>query len=179
MFRQKLHWIPAPIASKLPLAKSGHRPVARHGCFRSYEQASARIMAGAKRVMIGAAPFDRCRCQYRSGVNDHEMIKILSSVSLAHPSALVPLLYVFNHAHGINQQWWPKSMQWPLTKTVLWPSPRDLRRAGFLVITLFHHISGTAMVNRDDLPHMAKTRWMGIYRVPTMDVAIDVTFTFW
>ena len=181
-FRQKIALIQQPIATKLPWEKLGIDMVLEStGHFRSYEQASQHIIAGAKQVMIGAAPFDYVDASIVVGVNDHELSrdkKILSSVSCT-TQALVPLLYVLHRAYGIESAMMTEIHAVTADQTVLDQVHRDLRRArasGHNIIPTTS--SSIAAVNRV-MPHMAgKVNGYSI-RVPTMDVAaIDVTFTF-
>ena len=74
------------------------------GHFRSYEQASKHKRAGAKQVIIGAAPFDKVDASIVMGVNDHLLYHrptIISGVSCT-TQALVPLLYLLDTTLGVD-----------------------------------------------------------------------------
>ena len=151
------------------------------GLFRSREAATQHITAGAKRVIIGAAPFDTVDAAIVYGVN-HQEVKasdqIISSVSCT-TQALVPLVKIIDDAFGIDTALMTEIHAVTADQTVLDQVHRDLRRArasGHNIIPTTS--SSIAAVNRV-MPHMAgKVNGYSI-RVPTMDVAaIDVTFTF-
>lgn len=181
-FQQKIALIQQPNPAKLPWDSLGVDMVLEStGHFRSYEQASQHILAGAKQVMVGAAPFDHVDASIVVGVNDHEISldkKILSSVSCT-TQALVPLLYVLDQAFGIESAMMTEIHAVTADQTVLDQVHRDLRRArasGHNIIPTTS--SSIGAVNRV-MPHMAgKVNGYSI-RVPTIDVAaIDVTFIF-
>src|SRR5690606_34266491 len=72
--------------------------------FRSREAATRHITAGAKRVIIGAAPFDSVDAAIVYGVNHYEVKdtdQIISSVSCT-TQALVPLVKIIDDAFGIE-----------------------------------------------------------------------------
>ena len=74
------------------------------GLFRSRAAATQHISAGAKRVIIGAAPFDTVDAAIVYGVNHHEVKasdQIISSVSCT-TQALVPLVKIIDDAFGIH-----------------------------------------------------------------------------
>ncbi len=74
------------------------------GLFRSHADATRHLEAGAKRVIIGAAPFDHVDAAIVYGVN-HADVKatdqIISSVSCT-TQALVPLVKIIDDAFGIE-----------------------------------------------------------------------------
>ena len=74
------------------------------GLFRSRFAATQHIQAGAKRVIVGAAPFDSVDAAIVYGVNHHEVKatdQIISSVSCT-TQALVPLVKIIDDAFGIE-----------------------------------------------------------------------------
>lgn len=151
------------------------------GHFRSYEQAYQHITAGAKQVIVGAAPFDRVDASIVLGVNEQELSrdkKILSSVSCT-TQAVVPLLFVLDKAFGVKSAMLTEIHAVTADQTVLDQVHRDLRRArasGHNIIpTTSSSINAVARV----LPQMAGKINGHSIRVPTMDVAaIDMTFIF-
>lgn len=179
-FAQRIELLKEPNPQQLPwqtldidvvLESTGH--------FRSYADAYLHIQAGAKQVIIGAAPFDTVDASIVLGVNDHELTrdkKILSGVSCT-TQALVPLLYVLDNALGIEAAMLTEIHAVTADQTVLDQVHRDLRRArasGHNIIpTTSSSINAVARV----LPHMADKINGHSIRVPTIDVAaIDVTF---
>lgn len=168
---QALPW--QSLAIDVVLESTGH--------FRSYEQAYQHIHAGAKQVIVGAAPFDHVDASIVLGVNDHELTcdkKVLSSVSCT-TQALVPLLYILDNAFGIKSAMLTEIHAVTADQNVLDQVHRDLRRArasGHNIIpTTSSSINAVARV----LPQMAGKINGHSIRVPTIDVAaIDVTFQF-
>ncbi|MFO1366958.1 MAG: type I glyceraldehyde-3-phosphate dehydrogenase [Acinetobacter sp.] len=75
------------------------------GLFRSRADATRHVEAGAKRVIIGAAPFDSVDAAIVYGVNHHDVKvttdQIISSVSCT-TQALVPLVKIIDDAFGID-----------------------------------------------------------------------------
>ena len=101
------------------------------GLFRSREAATRHIKAGAKRVIIGAAPFDTVDAAIVYGVNHHEIKasdQIISSVSCT-TRALVPLVKIIDDAFGIDTAMMTEIHAVTADQTVLDKAHRDLRRA--------------------------------------------------
>lgn len=151
------------------------------GCFRSYEQAYQHILAGAKQVIIGAAPFDTVDASIVLGVNEHELTldkTIISSVSCT-TQALVPLLNVLDNAYQIQSAMMTEIHAVTADQTVLDQVHRDLRRARASGHNIIPTTSSSIAAVSRVLPHMAgKINGYSI-RVPTINVAaIDVTMTF-
>lgn len=101
------------------------------GLFRSREAATGHISAGAKRVIIGAAPFDSVDAAIVYGVNHHEVKasdQIISSVSCT-TQALVPLVKIIDDAFGIDTALMTEIHAVTADQSVLDHAHRDLRRA--------------------------------------------------
>ncbi|MEG2569611.1 MAG: glyceraldehyde 3-phosphate dehydrogenase NAD-binding domain-containing protein, partial [Acinetobacter sp.] len=101
------------------------------GLFRSREAATQHIQAGAKRVIIGAAPFDTVDAAIVYGVNHHEVKasdQIISSVSCT-TQALVPLVKIVDDAFGISSALMTEIHAVTADQSVLDHAHRDLRRA--------------------------------------------------
>ncbi|HEX5382497.1 MAG TPA: glyceraldehyde 3-phosphate dehydrogenase NAD-binding domain-containing protein, partial [Acinetobacter sp.] len=101
------------------------------GLFRSREAATRHIQAGAKRVIIGAAPFDTVDAAIVYGVNHHEVKasdQIISSVSCT-TQALVPLVKILDDAFGIQTALMTEIHAVTADQSVLDHAHRDLRRA--------------------------------------------------
>ena len=181
-FEFKIQLLQQPNPTKLPWDALGIDVVLEStGHFRSYEQASQHISAGAAQVLIGAAPFDHVDASIVLGVNNHELSldkKILSSVSCT-TQALVPLLYVLDEAYGIASAMMTEIHAVTADQTVLDQVHRDLRRARASGHNIIPTTSSSIGAVNKVMPHMADKINGYSIRVPTMDVAaIDVTFTF-
>ena len=101
------------------------------GLFRSHAYATRHLEAGAKRVIIGAAPFDHVDAAIVYGVN-HADVKasdqIISSVSCT-TQALVPLVKIIDDAFGIETALMTEIHAVTADQSVLDHAHRDLRRA--------------------------------------------------
>lgn len=101
------------------------------GLFRSRAAATRHITAGAKRVIIGAAPFDTVDAAIVYGVNHHDVKptdQIISGVSCT-TQALVPLVKIIDDAFGIDTAMMTEIHAVTADQCVLDHAHRDLRRA--------------------------------------------------
>ncbi|MFM2333830.1 MAG: hypothetical protein RIQ74_2680, partial [Pseudomonadota bacterium] len=101
------------------------------GLFRSRADATRHIEAGAKRVIIGAAPFDSVDAAIVYGVNHAEVKatdQIISGVSCT-TQALVPLVKIIDDAFGIETALMTEIHAVTADQSVLDHAHRDLRRA--------------------------------------------------
>ena len=151
------------------------------GHFRSYEQASLHINAGAKQVIIGAAPFDDVDACIIMGVNSDELtqdLPIVSSVSCT-TQALVPLIDTLDKAFGVQSAMMTEIHAVTADQTVLDQAHRDLRRARASGYNIIPTTSSSIAATERVLPTMTGKINGHSIRVPTIDVAaIDVTFVF-
>lgn len=151
------------------------------GHFRSYDQAFAHIEAGAKQVVIGAAPFDRVDACVVMGVNDELLTRklpIISSVSCT-TQALVPLIDILDRAFGITSVMMTEIHAVTADQTVLDQAHRDLRRARASGHNIIPTTSSSIAATEQVLPHIQGRINGHSIRVPTIDVAaIDVTVVF-
>lgn len=150
------------------------------GLFRSRAAATQHLDAGAKRVIIGAAPFDSVDCAIVYGVNHHEVKttdQIISSVSCT-TQALVPLVKIIDDAFGIQTALMTEIHAVTTDQAVLDHAHRDLRRARAAGHNIIPTTSSALGALKQVLPKMAyKVEGYSI-RVPTLNVAaIDLTFT--
>ncbi|MFW2176463.1 MULTISPECIES: type I glyceraldehyde-3-phosphate dehydrogenase [unclassified Moraxella] len=171
-----------PNPSQLPWQALGVAIVLEStGIFRSYDEAYQHITAGARQVIVGAAPFDRVDASIVLGVNDHELSRdkpILSGVSCT-TQALVPLLAVLDEAFGVQSAMLTEIHAVTADQNVLDQVHRDLRRARASGHNIIPTTSSSINAVGRVLPKMiGKINGYSI-RVPTIDVAgIDVTFSF-
>ena len=101
------------------------------GLFRSHADATRHLQAGAKRVIIGAAPFNHVDAAIVYGVNHNEVKvtdQIISSVSCT-TQALVPLVKIIDDAFGIETALMTEIHAVTADQSVLDHAHRDLRRA--------------------------------------------------
>ena len=151
------------------------------GHYRSYEQASVHIEAGAKQVIIGAAPFDHVDASIVMGVNSESLTRdlpIISSVSCT-TQALVPLIDTLDKAFGVKSAMMTEIHAVTADQTVLDQAHRDLRRARASGYNIIPTTSSSIAATERVLPNMIGKINGHSIRVPTIDVAaIDVNFIF-
>ncbi|MDO5651249.1 MAG: type I glyceraldehyde-3-phosphate dehydrogenase [Moraxella sp.] len=148
------------------------------GLFRSYQGANLHRTAGARQVIIGAAPFDYVDASIVLGVNDGELnqdLSIISGVSCT-TQALVPLLAVLDRHFGIQSAMMTEIHAVTADQTVLDKAHRDWRRARASGHNIIPTTSSSIAATERVLPQMAGKINGHSIRVPTMNVAaIDVT----
>lgn len=151
------------------------------GHYRSYKQASVHIEAGAKQVIIGAAPFDHVDASIVMGVNSESLTRdlpIISSVSCT-TQALVPLIDTLDKAFGVKSAMMTEIHAVTADQTVLDQAHRDLRRARASGYNIIPTTSSSIAATERVLPNMIGKINGHSIRVPTIDVAaIDVNFIF-
>jgi len=151
------------------------------GHFRSYEQATLHIDAGAQQVIIGAAPFDDVDACIVMGVNTDALtleLPIISSVSCT-TQALVPLIDTLDKAFGVQSAMMTEIHAVTADQTVLDQAHRDPRRARASGYNIIPTTSSSIAATERVLPAMVGKINGHSIRVPTIDVAaIDVTFAF-
>ncbi|MHA3890639.1 type I glyceraldehyde-3-phosphate dehydrogenase [Acinetobacter sp. GXMZU3951] len=149
------------------------------GLFRSHEAATRHIRAGAKRVIIGAAPFDMVDAAIVYGVNHHDVKasdQIISSVSCT-TQALVPLVKIIDDAFGIQTALMTEIHAVTADQSVLDHAHRDLRRARASGQNIIPTTSSALGALKQVMPKMEDRIDGYSIRVPTINVAaIDLTF---
>ena len=149
------------------------------GLFRSREAATRHITAGAKRVLVGAAPFDSVDAAIVYGVNHHEVKdtdQIISSVSCT-TQALVPLVKIIDDAFGIETALMTEIHAVTADQSVLDHAHRDLRRARASGQNIIPTTSSALGALKRVMPKMEDRIDGYSIRVPTINVAaIDLTF---
>ncbi len=150
------------------------------GVFRGYDEASRHLHAGAKQVIIGAAPFDKVDACIVLGVNDKQLTRalpIISSVSCT-TQALVPLLWLLDEAFGIDSALLTEIHAVTADQRVLDTPHRDLRRARASGYNIIPTTSSSIQATLQVLPNLQGKLAGYSVRVPTINVAmIDVTLT--
>ena len=149
------------------------------GLFRSREAATRHITAGAKRVIIGAAPFDSVDAAIVYGINHYEVKdtdQIISSVSCT-TQALVPLVKIIDDAFGIESALMTEIHAVTADQSVLDHAHRDLRRARASGQNIIPTTSSALGALKRVMPKMEDRIDGYSIRVPTINVAaIDLTF---
>ncbi|WP_089605466.1 type I glyceraldehyde-3-phosphate dehydrogenase [Acinetobacter piscicola] len=149
------------------------------GLFRSREAATQHLIAGAKRVIIGAAPFDTVDAAIVYGVNHYELKEtdqIISSVSCT-TQALVPLVKIIDDAFGIETALMTEIHAVTADQSVLDHAHRDLRRARASGQNIIPTTSSALGALKQVMPKMENRIDGYSIRVPTINVAaIDLTF---
>lgn len=149
------------------------------GLFRSHKAAMRHVQAGAKRVIIGAAPFDTVDAAIVYGVNHHEVKaadQIISSVSCT-TQALVPLVKIIDDAFGIQTALMTEIHAVTADQSVLDHAHRDLRRARASGQNIIPTTSSALGALKQVMPKMDGRIDGYSIRVPTINVAaIDLTF---
>lgn len=149
------------------------------GLFRSRAAATQHLTAGARRVIIGAAPFDSVDAAIVYGVNHHEVKasdQIISSVSCT-TQALVPLVKIIDDAFGIETALMTEIHAVTADQAVLDHAHRDLRRARAAGHNIIPTTSSALGALKQVLPQMAGRIEGYSIRVPTINVAaIDLSF---
>lgn len=149
------------------------------GLFRSRAGASKHLESGAKRVIIGAAPFDSVDIAVVYGVNHQDVCtehRIISSVSCT-TQALVPLVKILDDAFGIESALMTEIHAVTADQSVLDHAHRDLRRARASGQNIIPTTSSALGALKQVLPQMAGRIEGYSIRVPTINVAaIDLSF---
>jgi glyceraldehyde 3-phosphate dehydrogenase len=143
------------------------------GLFRSREAATQHIHAGAKRVIIGAAPFDSVDAAIVYGVNHHDVKahdQIISSVSCT-TQALVPLVKIIDDAFGIESALMTEIHAVTADQSVLDHAHRDLRRARASGQNIIPTTSSALGALKRVMPKMEDRIDGFSIRVPTINVA--------
>lgn len=149
------------------------------GLFRSRADATRHIQAGAKRVIIGAAPFDTVDAAIVYGVNHHTVKatdQIISGVSCT-TQALVPLVKIIDDAFGIDTALMTEIHAVTADQSVLDHAHRDMRRARASGHNIIPTTSSALGALKQVMPKMEHRIDGYSIRVPTINVAaIDLTF---
>lgn len=149
------------------------------GLFRSRVDASKHLQAGAKRVIIGAAPFDSVDIAVVYGVN-HQQIqaehRLISSASCT-TQALVPLVKLLDDTFGMESALMTEIHAVTADQSVLDQAHRDLRRARASGQNIIPTTSSAIGALKQVLPNMNGRIDGYSIRVPTINVAsIDLSF---
>ncbi len=149
------------------------------GEFRARAEAARHLNAGARRVIIGAAPFDHVDATVVYGVNHAGLNgehRIISSVSCT-THALVPLVKILDEAFGIESGLMTEIHAVTSDQVLLDHTHRDLRRGRAAGHNIIPTTSSSIGALKRVLPEMADKIDGYSVRVPTLNVAaIDFSF---
>ncbi|MEB3752896.1 type I glyceraldehyde-3-phosphate dehydrogenase [Acinetobacter sp. MD2(2019)] len=149
------------------------------GLFRSRAAATRHLQAGAKRVIIGAAPFDTVDVAVVYGVNHLDVKtsdKIISSVSCT-TQALVPLVKILDDQFGIESALMTEIHAVTADQSVLDHAHRDIRRARAAGHNFIPTTSSALGALKQVMPKMEHRIDGYSIRIPTINVAaIDLSF---
>lgn len=148
------------------------------GAFRGYEDASRHLTAGAKRVIIGAVPFDKADRFVVYGVNHETLIKhdnIISAASCT-THAIAPLLSIMHHTYGVEQVVMTEVHAVTSDQGLLDTHHRDPRRGRAAGQNIVPTTSSAIGAVQQVLPFLQGRISGGSIRVPTLNVAmVDLT----
>jgi glyceraldehyde 3-phosphate dehydrogenase len=169
-----------PQPERLPWAELGVDIVLEcTGHFRSREAAARHLLAGAKKVIIGAAPFDTVDADVVYGVNHASLTeahRIISSVSCT-THALVPLVKILDEAFGVESGLITEIHAVTSDQVVLDHTHRDLRRGRAAGHNIIPTTSSSIGALRRMLPELGERIDGYSIRVPTLNVAaVDFNF---
>lgn len=175
-----LHLFNEPQPEHLPWADLGIDLVLEcTGQFRARADAAKHLSAGAKKVIIGAAPFDEVDATVVYGVNHHAIKpdhQIISSVSCT-THALVPLVKIIDEVFGIESGLMTEIHSVTSDQAVLDHTHRDLRRARAASHNIIPTTSSSIGALKRVLPEMGDRIDGYSLRVPTLNVAaLDFSF---
>jgi glyceraldehyde-3-phosphate dehydrogenase type I len=149
------------------------------GLFRAKTEAARHLEAGAKKVIIGAAPFDEVDATIVYGVNHQQLTheqKIISSVSCT-THALVPLMKILDEEFVIESALMTEIHAFTSDQVLLDHTHRDLRRGRAAAHNIIPTTSSSIGALKRVLPHLADKVAGYSIRVPTLNVAaIDLSF---
>ncbi|HEX6590517.1 MAG TPA: type I glyceraldehyde-3-phosphate dehydrogenase [Moraxellaceae bacterium] len=149
------------------------------GQFRSRADAARHLAAGARKVIIGAAPFDEVDATLVYGVNHSTLAaddRILSSVSCT-THALVPLVKILDEAFGVESGLMTEVHALTSDQVVLDHTHRDLRRGRAAGSNIIPTTSRSIGALRRVLPDIGARIEGYSLRVPTQSVAL-IDFSF-
>lgn len=148
------------------------------GVYRGYHDAARHLTAGAKRVLIGAVPFDKADRFVVYGVN-HESLaaheKVVSAASCT-THAIAPLLQCLHQTYGVEQVVMTEVHAVTSDQGLLDTHHRDPRRGRAAGQNIVPTTSSAIGAVQQVLPFLQGRISGGSIRVPTLNVAmVDLT----
>lgn len=151
------------------------------GAFRAYEDASRHLLSGAKKVIVGAVPFDHADAIVVYGVNHHLLQpehRVISAASCT-THCLGVLLGVLDQAFGIESTMMTEIHAYTSDQQLLDHTHRDLRRARAGAQNLIPTTSSSIGAVQKVLPQLHGRIQGYSLRVPTLNVAmVDLAIRF-
>lgn len=149
------------------------------GAFRTKEQISAHLSAGAKKVALSAPPKDETVKTYVLGVNDQELKNnqesIVSCASCT-TNCIAPIIKVINDSLGIKKALMSTIHSYTADQNLVDGSHKDWRRARAAAVNIVPTSTGAAISTGQVIPSL-NGLFDGIaLRVPTAIVSLsDIT----
>jgi|SRR5699024_7544170 len=144
------------------------------GVFRGYNDAAQHLQVGAKRVLIGAVPFDRADYFAVYGVNHDGLLPAHRVVSAASCTthAIAPLLQCLHQAYAVEQVVMTEVHAMTSDQGLLDKAHRDPRRGRAAGQNIVPTTSSAISAVQQVLPFLAGLISGGSIRVPTLNVAM-------
>lgn len=161
--------------SQLPWADLGIDLVLEcTGDFRAHADAAMHLDAGAKRVLIGAVPFDHADAVVVYGVNETALTdehRVLSAASCT-THCITPLLKLLNDEYGVEQVLMKEVHAYTSDQNLLDHVHRDVRRGRAAAQNIVPTTSSAIGAAQAVLPWLAGRISGDSIRVPTLNVAM-------
>lgn len=144
------------------------------GNFRGYDDASRHLDAGARRVIVGAVPFDRADQTIIYGVN-HRQLKAASRVLAAASCTthcIVPVLAALDEEYGLRQVLMKEVHAYTSDQTLLDHVHRDPRRGRAGAQNIIPTTCSAIKAAQAVLPQLEGRIDGQSIRVPTLNVAM-------
>lgn len=150
------------------------------GIFRAHAAASQHLVAGAKRVVIGAVAFDEVDATLVYGVNHDQLQaehRVISAASCT-THCIAPLLQILDSAFGVKQAFMTEIHAYTSDQVLLDHVHRDVRRGRAGAQNLIPTTSSSIGAVQRVLPRLQGKIAGYSMRVPTVNVAaVDLTLS--
>lgn len=148
------------------------------GEFRAQNDAACHLQAGAKKVILGAVPFDKADAIVVYGVNHRSLdasTRVISAASCT-THAIAPLLAVLDEHFGVEQVLMKEVHAYTSDQCLLDHVHRDPRRGRAAAQNIIPTTSSAIGAIQQVLPQLAGRISGDSIRVPTLNVAmVDLT----
>lgn len=144
------------------------------GEFRGHADASRHLSAGARRVLVGAVPFDRADAVLVFGVNEDTLAaehQVLSAASCT-THCITPLLQLMNEEYGVEQALMKEVHAYTSDQNLLDHVHRDVRRGRAAAQNIVPTTSSAIGAAQAVLPWLDGRISGDSIRVPTLNVAM-------
>jgi len=149
------------------------------GIYRSREDASRHLQAGAKRVIIGAVAFDEVDATIVYGVNHHwlqQQHKVISNASCT-TNCIAPVAQIMHENFGIEKAMMTTIHSYTADQNIQDGPHKDLRRARAAAQNIVPTTTGAAIATAEVIPEIKGSFDGMAVRVPTISGSLaDFTF---